>query len=206
MSEAQRTLENLDVIGGHPAVDFVNTVSAWNVAEPVDYLKDFDDFLRWSEQRGLLWPRAVAHFRAAPAPEKSAAFDEIRRLRANLHAVFAARAAGAPLPQAALDHLNALIRRTVEWRRIAADEATECRDICCVWDFSAAPSIAAVGPVAWVAAEFLESGPLDRVKECPGENCAWLFVDTSKNRSRQWCSMKTCGNVAKVKRFREKRQ
>lgn len=204
MTESPRTLENLELVGGHPAVDFVNTVSAWNVPVPVDYLKNYDDFLRWNRQRDVLWDNAVAHFEQAPEKEKKAAFTEVLRLRDSLHAVFAARAAGDPLPQDALDHLNELIRRTVAWRRIAADEAAKCRTICCVWDFADAPAVAALGPVAWQAADLLENGRLDRVKVCPGENCGWLFMDTSKNRSRQWCSMKTCGNVAKVKRFRQK--
>ncbi|MBA3694513.1 MAG: CGNR zinc finger domain-containing protein, partial [Acidobacteria bacterium] len=30
--------------------------------------------------------------------------------------------------------------------------------------------------------------------------------DTSRNRTRQWCDMKDCGNLAKVRRFRAKQQ
>ena len=41
---------------------------------------------------------------------------------------------------------------------------------------------------------------IERVKICPGDDCAWLFLDESKNRRRTWCSMETCGNRAKVKR------
>lgn len=204
MSETPRTLDNLEIVGGHPAVNFVNTVSAWNVAQPADYLTDLDDFLEWCEQHGLLWKRAAAHFTAAPARDKAAAFAEVRKLRDSLHAVFAARAAAKPLPQDRLDHLNELIRQTVAWRRVAADEASGGRDICCVWDFHDAPAIAALGPVTWLAADFLERGDMDRLKACPGEQCGWLFVDASRNRSRHWCSMKTCGNTAKVKRFRQR--
>jgi predicted RNA-binding Zn ribbon-like protein len=38
------------------------------------------------------------------------------------------------------------------------------------------------------------------VKECGTENCNWLFLDTSKNRSRRWCDMKECGNREKARR------
>ena len=41
---------------------------------------------------------------------------------------------------------------------------------------------------------------IERVKICPGDDCAWLFLDESKNRRRTWCSMETCGNRAKAKR------
>ncbi|MGH9847523.1 MAG: CGNR zinc finger domain-containing protein, partial [Blastocatellia bacterium] len=60
--------------------------------------------------------------------------------------------------------------------------------------------------VADSAAEMLTMDDLTRLGECPGEDCGWLFVDASKNSRRQWCDMQTCGNLAKVRRFRQRRQ
>ena len=34
------------------------------------------------------------------------------------------------------------------------------------------------------------------------DRCGWFFLDSSRGRRRRWCSMKTCGNQAKVARFR----
>jgi len=73
------------------------------------------------------------------------------------------------------------------------------------WDLTAAPAEAYLGPVSWACADLLEHGPLDRIKICPADDCGWLFLDVSKNRSRQWCSMTTCGNAAKVRRFRQRK-
>jgi predicted RNA-binding Zn ribbon-like protein len=42
---------------------------------------------------------------------------------------------------------------------------------------------------------------LARMKTCP--NCSWLFVDRSRNASRLWCDMLTCGNRAKARRYHE---
>ncbi|MGI8786895.1 MAG: CGNR zinc finger domain-containing protein [Pyrinomonadaceae bacterium] len=53
------------------------------------------------------------------------------------------------------------------------------------------------------AAAVLTTGDLTRVRQCGGD-CCWMFLDTSRNRSRQWCDMKDCGNLAKVRRFRRK--
>ena len=204
MGENGKKLENIEIIGGHPAIDFVNTVSAWNADDQGDYLASFEDFLRWNVMADLMGPNSLRRLRATEESDRDSALVEIRRLRRSLHGIFAARAAGQPLPREALEHLNDVIRRTAAWRRLAADEETDYRDICCLWDFRDAPAAAALGPVAWKAAELLELGELDRLKACPGENCGWLFLDTSKNRSRQWCSMRTCGNAAKVKRFRQR--
>ncbi|NMB90574.1 MAG: hypothetical protein GYA17_19605 [Chloroflexi bacterium] len=58
-----------------------------------------------------------------------------------------------------------------------------------------------LGPVAQSAAELLTSPESDRVRQCAAEDgCGWLFYDTSRNRSRRWCDMGTCGNKAKAQR------
>lgn len=204
MNEPVRNLETLEWVGGHPALDFVNTVHSWHTRDHRDYLHGYDDFLQWALAADMLWPNSARAFARRPDAEKRQAFDEMRALRDSLHKLFAALAKNERLPQEALDHLNGLIRRTVAWRWLAADPGTGNKELCCTWDFSNAPAYAALGPIAWKAAELLELGPLDRIKKCPAENCGWLFMDTSKNRSRHWCSMKTCGNAAKVKRFRER--
>lgn len=200
-----KTLEEIEIVGGHPAVDFVNTVHDWRQPEPPDYLADYDDFLRWNEKVGLL-QHSIPRFQARPEKEKAEAFKEAKRLRRHLHDIYLALSGGERPPKEALDYLNGIVRRTMEWRRFRPAEAEggECHGIACVWDFDDAPAMAALGPVAWQAAELLERGPLDRLKECPANDCGWLFVDLSKNRSRQWCSMSTCGNAAKVRRYRQK--
>jgi len=45
-----------------------------------------------------------------------------------------------------------------------------------------------------------------RVRECDGASCTWLFLDRTKNRSRRWCDMKSCGNAAKARRHRARRR
>ena len=56
------------------------------------------------------------------------------------------------------------------------------------------------------AAELLTSPDLPLVRECAGYDCGWLFMDTTKNRSRRWCDMATCGNRAKGRRHYERRR
>ena len=59
-----------------------------------------------------------------------------------------------------------------------------------------------LGPVVKSAIDLLTSGEIDRVRTCAADTCEWLFLDTTKNRTRRWCDMKVCGNRAKVRRFR----
>ena len=45
-----------------------------------------------------------------------------------------------------------------------------------------------------------------RLKACRGDDCRWVFIDNSRNRSRRWCAMAECGNRAKVAAFRDRRR
>jgi hypothetical protein len=60
------------------------------------------------------------------------------------------------------------------------------------------------GVIAAAAARLAVEDRLGRVKICPADDCRWAFYDTSKNQSRQWCSMKVCGNRAKARSHRER--
>jgi predicted RNA-binding Zn ribbon-like protein len=45
-----------------------------------------------------------------------------------------------------------------------------------------------------------------RLKVCTESTCQWAFIDSSKNRSRSWCSMRVCGNRTKTRAYRARRQ
>lgn len=54
-------------------------------------------------------------------------------------------------------------------------------------------------------AENLLCSPLAaKIRVCAAEGCGWFFLDTSKNGTRRWCSMKLCGNREKAARFKAK--
>jgi len=57
-----------------------------------------------------------------------------------------------------------------------------------------------------LAIERLQSqGAWPRLKACTDEGCQWAFYDTTRNRSRTWCSMEECGNREKTRRYRQRR-
>ncbi|MEV0704772.1 CGNR zinc finger domain-containing protein [Saccharopolyspora sp. NPDC050389] len=55
--------------------------------------------------------------------------------------------------------------------------------------------------LASALAVLLITGEIERIKRCPAEDCGWVFWDSSKNRSRRWCSMRVCGNRNKARSF-----
>jgi predicted RNA-binding Zn ribbon-like protein len=44
-----------------------------------------------------------------------------------------------------------------------------------------------------------------RLKACTADECQWAFYDTTRNRSRTWCSMEECGNREKTRRYRQRK-
>ncbi len=76
------------------------------------------------------------------------------------------------------------------------------------WDWAADDRAldGVIWSVAHSAAELLTSERLDRVRECAESRCGWLFLDASRNRSRQWCDMKVCGNRAKARRHHARKK
>jgi predicted RNA-binding Zn ribbon-like protein len=57
-----------------------------------------------------------------------------------------------------------------------------------------------------LAVERLQShGAWPRLKACTDEKCHWAFYDTTRNRSRTWCSMDVCGNREKTRRYRTRK-
>ena len=205
-AEPGRSLANLERVGGNVVIDFVNTQSGRLSGEYKPYLHSYEDLLAWCRQADLIGPVSQRYLEAGSERTKTAAFKESEELNAALFSIFRAAARHEDLPQEQLDYLNTLVQRTVAWRHISACD-DEGRKISCGWNFKGAPPYAVLGPIVWRAMDLLENGPLDRLKECPPpQGCGWLFMDLSKNKSRQWCSMKTCGNVSKVRRFRERQR
>lgn len=62
----------------------------------------------------------------------------------------------------------------------------------------------AIGQVLGVAFLAELDGSFHRLRECQDPTCTSVFYDRSKNHSGKWCSMASCGNRNKVRKFRER--
>jgi predicted RNA-binding Zn ribbon-like protein len=104
---------------------------------------------------------------------------------------------GLPPPEADLQVLRNVLATGLPHAAFADSEA----GYELVWIEQSADALLA--RVAWSAVTLLRTGPLDRVRECP--SCGWLFLDTSRNGRRRWCSMDTCGSRDKARRYYQRR-
>ncbi|MBE2320608.1 ABATE domain-containing protein [Solirubrobacter sp. CPCC 204708] len=72
------------------------------------------------------------------------------------------------------------------------------------WTWPDEDPLSIVHRLAHAATQLISSEDLDRLRGC--NDCCWLYLDRSKNRSRKWCSMADCGTNAKKRRYVEKRR
>lgn len=127
------------------------------------------------------------------AQASTRALANARAFRELLHGVFAAIADGRSPDDGDLARLARAYARAASSARITGTDGR----FTLTWppDGSLEPLLHCV---ADSAVKLLEHGPLDRVGACP--SCGWLFLDTSKNGRRRWCSMATCGARDKARR------
>jgi len=64
----------------------------------------------------------------------------------------------------------------------------------------------ALGAILVAVEEAAAEGTWPRLKLCQASTCQVAFHDTSKNQSRQWCSMRVCGNRQKTRAYRRRQQ
>ncbi|MEV6396430.1 ABATE domain-containing protein [Streptomyces sp. NPDC051907] len=71
---------------------------------------------------------------------------------------------------------------------------------------SSAPECSALlAAVARDAVELLtDPAARARLRQCEGDNCHRVYLDTSRGRRRRWCSSEVCGNRERVARHRRR--
>jgi len=179
---------------GHRCLDFVNSLVATNEAAPRDSLLTPADYRTWAGMAG------IAVDPPGSEREERAALARARELREAILQIVTAMIDGRPAPKPAIEHLTEEAARSFRSRRLGPEAGRlawrrTCRDLDSVTDLLAAEA----------AELFASEAPLP-LKRCAGADCGWFFLDTSRNKSRHWCSMADCGNRAKARRHRARQQ
>jgi predicted RNA-binding Zn ribbon-like protein len=208
--ESARDMRELDRIGGDLALDFANTLGGAKGGPWDDeWLPGYADLLAWSHHGGVLddgTAGALAERAAAHPDEAAAAHAEAIALREAIHAVAAAHADGEGAPADALAAIAAAHRAALAHAVLAPApvSASGAGGTPLDWAWQGSTDLRRpIWPLAQAAVELLRSPRIARLKQCG--HCRWVFLDTSKNRSRRWCSMAHCGTDAKVRSLRAKR-
>ena len=214
-------VSELSIVGGHPALDLVNTLEQGIPLDgepPYDSLSDTSALLRWTVRVGLIddaeAKRVGRAWRDDPAAAR-AGLAAVRDIREGLHTVLLSAippangvVAGEADPVAAG---AALVRLHERWSGAAAratlvldrDHPPHVR-----LAYGTVPAMLVTDRIAEAALDVLQTADMTRVRSCPVPEggCGWLFLDQSRNGSRRWCRMADCGSTAKAKRLTERRR
>jgi predicted RNA-binding Zn ribbon-like protein len=188
-------------VGGELCLDFANTISEHG--PPIaDKLLSFAHLVRWAEQAGVVESLEADEIlqRAARTPEEGdQTLATAIELRETVYRLFVALAKGQAPEQNDLSRFNEFLARWPVTIQVAGRPGGELRRVYRVGQRQDASLLA---PVARSAAELLANAELSvRIRQCCAQDCEWLFLDLSKNRSRRWCSMDDCGDRAKAQRY-----
>ncbi|WP_159713511.1 CGNR zinc finger domain-containing protein [Geminicoccus flavidas] len=198
---AQSRAGSLALVGGVLALDFANTAGGRDLPEPIEHLQAPRHLLDWSVHASVLPPELAGSLHATLAADPKAAqalLEAALGLREAIHRVGSAIAQRRTPAAPDLATLRQVSAAALAEAQLAPDESGRCS-----LRFAAAPATAAIlGPIAWSALDLLRQGDLARLKQCPAADCGWLFLDTTRNGSRRWCDMATCGNRTKARRHR----
>ena len=197
-----------DLCGGHPALDFVNSLdNRFRADGPNEMLASYADLLRFLEESGLLTrEHARALSKTITSEVAAPVLEATRELREATAAVFYGNLEGKRPQQRDLrlleEHfMNASRHRELQW----VDNQQAPAGLSWSWGRNESAPELPVWVLALAVSDILLSPDMARVRTCAVDTCRWLFLDTSKNHTRRWCNMKVCGNRMKARRFQARR-
>jgi predicted RNA-binding Zn ribbon-like protein len=163
---------------------------------PGERLDSLPALCAWITGSGLVPPgTALTHTDPAWPPRFRALRDDVGEL---VHAHLAGDARPHDL---ALARVNDLARPAPPAPRAVRDS-----DGALVRALAGPPECAAL--LAAVARDALDllTDPVARaaLRQCEGDNCPIVYLDTSRGRRRRWCSSEVCGNRERVARHRRR--
>jgi predicted RNA-binding Zn ribbon-like protein len=180
------------LVGNLLWLDFVNTEPVRDGAR-VDLLHDVEDLVAWLQTADAPPQPARPALRGGTS-EGRAVFREALAFRAALRAGAERLAEGKPPGEELVRAINRVLAERPGYRELVREGkgwVTRVRPV----TISARQVLV---PIAESAAWLLEHGDPSLVRRCEGSACVLLFYDTTRNRSRRWCSMEGCGSRAKA--------
>ncbi len=195
-------VNDLPLIGGRLCLDFVNTTGNRAGERPRERLGSYRDLLAWSTRASLIEPdeeRSLAEHSGTRAVEAAQVLSHSLRIRELLYRLLVSAVVCSRPTQSDLEEINRLVVVSSARRRL---EPSPAGGFGWAWDKDSVRLDRVLWPVVHSAAELLASADLRRLRRC-GE-CDWLFLDSTKNRSRLWCK-KTCGDRVKSRRYHARR-
>ena len=187
----------LRLVGGQPGLDLLNTVKYRGKADNGDRFIEFSDIIKWAYLTEIIDKSEYNLLKShRNHTQKILTYSEICEFREETRIIFDAGKSDSARLEKAVNHVECAIsqlRPTVQinhqtgvlekYYPIKQPQDLKFRIIACIDNL-------------------LQKRALLTIKTCSGLDCDWLFADETKAKRRKWCDTRTCGNLARVRRYR----
>lgn len=181
-------------VGNHPCLDFINTLMIVQ-GTPTDLLGGFEDLVAWLVQANMMDKvRAVVVMTQWNHKDQEQLFEQGVVFRKTLREIVARIVARKSIPDSAVASINQILSQCPGYPQLVYKKGGYVRQ----FQSQATQKGGLLAPLAEAASDLLCSGKLSLVKKCGNPACILYFYDTTKNHTRNWCSMQLCGNRIKV--------
>jgi predicted RNA-binding Zn ribbon-like protein len=191
--------QKFQLVAGHLALDFANTLDyRYDRRRRIELLPSYEAFLQFAVQTGIVSAAAARKLlRDTAAPVADSALQQIIEVREAHYSLFSSVVnCRAPGPSSLRTYNRALGRYSISdvlvWR-----DSGFIRSSGNLTETAFGP----LWPILDAGNKLLTSSGRSHIRECCEESCRWLFLDTSKNHTRKWCSMQLCGGRSKARRY-----
>jgi predicted RNA-binding Zn ribbon-like protein len=196
-------LDFSDIPGNWLCLDFTHTLQDRFNADRKELLHSYSDMLAWGLYMRLLQEeeaQELLHIAEQHPQVATKALHDALNVREAIYRIFYGISQEEAPGADDMALLNAALAQAMSHACIVETGETDHFR----WDWQVKGDIDRLERINWIvirsAADLLTSDKLHDVRACAAEDCRWLFLDISKNHSRRWCDMETCGNQAKARR------
>ncbi len=194
----ERSIKTLLLDGGCHCFNFTNTIHSRKEEGIYDYLETYDSLLDWCEKVKLLPKDRIKKLRDfAMGNNKNAEkmLLEIKLKRELLYKIFSSIIHNKLIDETFIEDFNSALSDSLSNLAFKFNKGK----IDLGWNESKINLMEPLWIIFKDAFDIFTAVSVNRYKECNA--CGWLFLDRSKNNSRVWCNMQTCGSIDKAKRY-----
>jgi len=190
------------MVGGIPALQFINTVRHRRGIDRKDYLKIYEDFLSWCHDAGLITldDYHVLDLEAySYVADTKQLYNRMINFRDSLYEIVDNLYNGRPPHEMCVAYLDKLISEAHARQRFKITEDGVEKE----WIDAVEEPARPLWMLALHVDKLLQAGVLKKVKRC---SCGNFYLDDTKNGSRKWCSQRICGNAARKRLYRGRKR
>jgi len=194
-------ISKLPFLGGNLSLDFVNTVHDRHEDPLHDLLQNYWDLVTWVHVADAINDSQKESLLQAGRENQRKAdqiYKDSLQLREAFYDFVVNMGSRVEISLARMQLINHWLSRAFSNLELTQSDNRFVLD----WKEENFGLESVLWPIIKSFAELITTDEPNRIKQC--SNCGYLFLDSSKNKSRRWCSMEICGNRVKARRHARK--